>query len=65
MTRDSMPSGDLLKLMDSMAVFAEMLGGMEATITAKGYTPDQARAMIAAVFGWRNPNGTRPEGSPG
>lgn len=65
MKRDSVAPTDLLKLMDNMAIIGEMLAGMEATITAKGYTPDQARAIVAAVFGWRNPSGPTPEGPPG
>lgn len=40
--------------------FLDTLTGMVAATVRRGFTEDQARAIVAATFGWRPADGSTP-----
>ena len=52
-----------LPLVDSLRQMAEVLEGQVTHLKGNGWTDSQARAIVAAVFGWRHADGSKPEGA--
>lgn len=49
--------------LDGIAPFLDTLDGFVATTKRRGFTEDQARAIVAYMFGWRAADGTKPDGA--
>jgi hypothetical protein len=55
--------------LQSMDVFTEIepmldtLDGMTAAVQRRGFTEDQARAIVAYLFSYRAPNASTPDGA--
>ncbi len=48
--------------LDAITPFLETLDGMVASTVRRGFTPEQARAIVAYMFGWRPADGSVPGG---
>jgi hypothetical protein len=47
-----------------IAPFLETIEGFVAATRRNGFTEEQARAIVAYIFGWRLADGSKPEGTP-
>lgn len=50
--------------LEGVGPYLEMIEGFVAATRRNGFTEDQARAIIAFMFGWRPADGSTPDGAP-
>jgi hypothetical protein len=49
--------------LDGIAPFLETIEGFVAATRRNGFTEEQARAIVAYMFGYRPADGSKPEGA--
>lgn len=49
--------------LDAVAPFLDTLDGMVAAACRRGFTQEQARAVVAYMFGYRPADGSVPDGT--
>lgn len=52
-----------VEVMAGLQPFMDTLNGMVAQVRSNGFTDEQARAIVAYMFGWRPVDGSTPEGA--